>query len=280
MGCTWIHFRGIERQTKFPWQVASIAATANLAMDVHEHVQNDFGICLRLTSGERYSEDHIGEKIYRTPFPHVFLKYPGVKMKTGFESSREVFEIKYSAKVMNELSEILHFPATPEDPLWEIHLTVKESAIISELQQLMLVSHNFGVVDRIDMLSFELFEMLLMAKRQNSSRAFSPHSKSVMSIASYIQLHYREKIDWEKILPRYGMSRSTFLRYWKMHFGVSPAHYVRELKLAEACRLLQEERQRSIYDIAEYLGFCEMNYFCAVFRSKFGISPLQYRKKA
>lgn len=49
------------------------------------------------------------------------------------------------------------------------------------------------------------------------------------------------------------------------------------LKLEESARLLQQKRFK-IYEIAKKLNFNTSTCFCAVFRKKSGMTPLEYEK--
>lgn len=227
-----------------------------------------------MNSGESFAEDSVGGQKYITAFPHIFLKYPLVPRLASISASREVFEIQYSAETLERLQQVLPFP---EIPIWEYMPDTRTNAIMTELQTAMSLAHVYGVADRVDILSFELLEMMLL-KRKNTGPQ-DPYSQNIMKIASYFQLHYKEEIDWRDFLSRYGMSRSTFLRHWKRFFDLSPEKYRLKQRLEEACRLLREEQSMSVYEISEQLNFCEVNYFCAMFKQDTGMTPLQYRRK-
>jgi len=81
----------------------------------------------------------------------------------------------------------------------------------------------------------------------------------------------------EEIAASAGLSRHHFSRVFEASLGVSPAAYLKGLRLKEAARLLQMEAL-SVKEIADACGFGDSSYFCRVFRESFGISPEGFRR--
>jgi two-component system response regulator YesN len=52
--------------------------------------------------------------------------------------------------------------------------------------------------------------------------------------------------------------------------------YVRERNLTTAKQLLLSS-EYSVGEISDRLGYCDDNYFSAVFKKHFGLSPMQFR---
>ena len=73
------------------------------------------------------------------------------------------------------------------------------------------------------------------------------------------------------------MSRRTFIRYWGEYFPESPAEYVQNLKLSEAARQLRET-SHPVGEITALVNFSDSAYLSKLFRRRFGMTPLQYRK--
>jgi len=73
------------------------------------------------------------------------------------------------------------------------------------------------------------------------------------------------------------MSVEGFSRWFKRHLGVSPARYLAQRRVREACRLLSLT-DRSIEAVAEAVGFANRHHFSRVFRENTGIPPAQFRR--
>ena len=82
----------------------------------------------------------------------------------------------------------------------------------------------------------------------------------------------------EEVARRVHMSYSWFRKVFRDYTGISPAHYMRKLRLQEACRLLSET-PLSIKEIAFRLNCGDASYFSNLFRRNLGMTPLEYRSR-
>ncbi len=81
----------------------------------------------------------------------------------------------------------------------------------------------------------------------------------------------------EDVASKINMSYSWFRKLFKDYTGVSPAHYIQELKIQEAKQLLASSTIK-IKEISFYLGFDDITYFLKVFKKYTGYTPLEYKK--
>lgn len=75
-----------------------------------------------------------------------------------------------------------------------------------------------------------------------------------------------------------GFSSSYLSTLFKKEFGISFQDYVLEQRL-ERSKLLLLSTDLKNYEIAERIGFIDVNYFGARFKKKYGVSPKQYKSK-
>ncbi len=73
-----------------------------------------------------------------------------------------------------------------------------------------------------------------------------------------------------------GITKDALLRAVHQWRQTTPARYVQQVRIREACRLLASGKQ-SIDQIAHSLGFGDRFHFGRVFKKITGISPAQYR---
>jgi AraC-like DNA-binding protein len=271
-----IVIENLPRLARFPYQVKSIGYTHNgiypkRVVYGYEKIE----VCIRLFAKKPEAVEYIDSVKYTTKYPHVVLKMPEVLHQFSVDDSRETIHFTYPVHLKTTLKEVFSFP---NDPVWEIKLGEQESKLITELMGLMERSQEYGGTDRIDIVAFQLFELLIF--QHNLSK--SPHSyyeTKIRSIASYFQLHFREDINIMSLVARYGMSRSTFIRHWKQFFSETPGQFVLNLKLEEASRVLRENVNIKVSDLSSELNFQDTAYFCALFKKNFKVTPLQYHKK-
>ena len=94
----------------------------------------------------------------------------------------------------------------------------------------------------------------------------------------YIKERYTEGITVADVSGHIGYSESYFGYAFKKKYKMSINQYVRELQLAKSKDLL-ENTSFSVSSVASYVGFDDSNYFSALFKKYFGLSPKEYRKK-
>jgi AraC-like DNA-binding protein len=60
--------------------------------------------------------------------------------------------------------------------------------------------------------------------------------------------------------------------------GISPRLYLEDLRLKTAMGILYNERS-SVKETAMRCGFNDVNYFCRLFKKRFGISPGKFKEQ-
>jgi AraC-like DNA-binding protein len=94
----------------------------------------------------------------------------------------------------------------------------------------------------------------------------------------FIRANYTEGITVADVARHTGYSESYFGYAFKKKYKMSVSLYIRELQLAKAKDLLVDTAF-PISAVASYVGFDDSNYFTAIFKKQFGISPKEFRKK-
>ena len=76
---------------------------------------------------------------------------------------------------------------------------------------------------------------------------------------------------------RCGMGATGFIHYSKQLNNATPMRHLNQCRLEAAARLLIEQPDRSITDIALSCGFASSQYFATLFRDRFGVAPRSFR---
>ena len=79
------------------------------------------------------------------------------------------------------------------------------------------------------------------------------------------------------VIEHLGTNRELFVEAFMYCFGVSFSAYISRLRLKDAVTLL-EQSDLSIEDISEKTGFGSLRTFQRQFRTKYNMSPKEYRK--
>lgn len=101
-------------------------------------------------------------------------------------------------------------------------------------------------------------------------RAWSAESSL---LEDYIDAHWNEPLSIEDIAEACGVSvRSVYARF-KQKRGLSPAGYLRDVRLRNARNLLMAPSGGSVIDVAMKCGFASFGHFARRYREKFGELP-------
>ena len=229
-------------------------------------------LSIRLASSEEILRETLDGKEYRTRYPAVILKVPGIAHTQEIRSPRDSVFFSYDPS----LADAMRAAGLLEPPLiWECRLTPSLLERLHLVDRLLDRHLEDGVADELDLLALQIWEELMIDR--DSARNADPVSAQIKRVCSWLQLHFTETIDYDDLARENGFSRRAFFRNWKKYMPLTPARYVLGLRLEESCRLLKESRL-SIWEIADRLRFSHAEYFCFVFRKAFGMTPLQYRK--
>jgi transcriptional regulator GlxA family with amidase domain len=92
-------------------------------------------------------------------------------------------------------------------------------------------------------------------------------------LEAYIEANWHRPMTVEDVAQACGVSvRSVFARF-RQRRGVSPAAYLRDLRLSNARNLLLDPTGGSVIDVALKCGFASFGHFASRYREKFGELP-------
>jgi AraC-like DNA-binding protein len=93
----------------------------------------------------------------------------------------------------------------------------------------------------------------------------------------YVDKHYTEPLRVEQVADVAGLTQTEFSRLFRKQRRATFEQYVIDLRLDRAKQLLSST-ELSATRVARLSGFHSSQYFSRVFRSKLGVTPLEYRK--
>jgi AraC family transcriptional regulator len=110
----------------------------------------------------------------------------------------------------------------------------------------------------------------------NSSVAPLP-SRILGRIRDRIEAGLDTELSLASLAKESGYSRAHFLRMFRAATGLTPHQYVLERRLSTAQQLLRQSKM-SPADIAFKCGFSSQTHMNDVFRTRLGVTPLEYRR--
>ena len=131
---------------------------------------------------------------------------------------------------------------------------------------------------RVPMLLMQLVQAIIgVSTPRSEAFALLKHADQLSTVLEFIHRNLATAISVEELAGIACLSPSHFHARFRQAFGQTPVHFIRAMRVREACRLLLLT-QRKVQDIAEATGFGNVYYFCRVFKTLHGVSPGEYRR--
>jgi len=109
------------------------------------------------------------------------------------------------------------------------------------------------------------------------NRPFKKNRKLAQDIIAYIHAHMHEVITLRNAANAFSYTPNYLGLIFKEETGISFSDYVVQARLEKAKELLKHTNLK-IYEIADQVGYRNLNYFSKQFKDGFGLSPLEYRR--
>jgi AraC family transcriptional regulator len=96
--------------------------------------------------------------------------------------------------------------------------------------------------------------------------------------AEFAEAHVDRRVDIASWAAALMLSTNEFGRRFQRKTGVSPYHWLLDLRL-ERARMLLESSDLPLAEVALRLGFCSQSHFTDSFRRRHGLSPGRWRRQ-
>lgn len=99
----------------------------------------------------------------------------------------------------------------------------------------------------------------------------------ISKIKKYIYNHYSEELSLQLVADKFYLNKNYFCQYFKKETNKNFIDYLTEVRIEKAKKLLKLENLPSS-EVAEKVGFNNVNYFVRVFKKVTGVSITEYKK--
>jgi transcriptional regulator GlxA family with amidase domain len=106
-----------------------------------------------------------------------------------------------------------------------------------------------------------------------------PRDQRVQFVIDTMTAHLKQPHTLSTLAALIELCPRQLERLFKEETGTSPLHYLHDLRLARACDLLVTGF-KNVTEIAEAVGFEDVNYFIRVFKVAHGCTPLTFRRRS
>lgn len=103
-------------------------------------------------------------------------------------------------------------------------------------------------------------------------------NKLIYNIGKYIVVHVDERMSLDDLSQSVYLNKSYISHIFKKVSGLSLTEFMVDVKIDRA-KILLLDSERKIYEIAEQIGYNDVEYFRKKFKDSTGLSPTEYRKK-
>lgn len=124
-----------------------------------------------------------------------------------------------------------------------------------------------------------LFTGLLRSHEQHltiPNPSGNSNDSNIMFILNYMFAHY-QTLSLKELSAFFNYSERQMTRILKDYTGQSFTAMIQDIRLQQACRLLQNP-DIPISDIAAHVGYSNVSYFYTIFKKQYGMTPAEYRE--
>ena len=180
---------------------------------------------------------------------------------------------EYLYDVKNEIDAVKLF-------LTDLYLRVKEKVTHTYSSVSIPFPTNAQAIDRLDSCHY-LYEMILLLSEQSemimNATGNSSRDSVLDDILYYIDHNYQNNIKLESIAPLFGYNSAYLGKIFNKAIGESFNSYIDHRRIEHSKELLAENRLK-VYEIAEQVGYKNVDYFHKKFKKYVNMSPAEYRK--
>lgn len=153
-----------------------------------------------------------------------------------------------------------------------------QSLVVQRLNQIYDEAVRENITDRF-IASSLVYAFVMECFRAVKAAVVAPPEQKPALIATairYMEKYYSEDIRLEDLASEVRLSKYHFTRQFSKSVGMTPANYLRKIRIEKAVQLLHQT-EHTVEQIGRIVGFSNGNYFCKVFRKMVGTSPERFR---
>ncbi len=183
-------------------------------------------------------------------------------------------ELEYGlSRICGEIADIKLF-------LTDLYLRIKESMNRNYASAEIPFLSNSTVIAYIDRRNY-LYEIIKFLSEQFEmimNAIGSPSRDTILDdVLFYIDHNFQNPIKLETIAPLFGYNSAYLGKIFSKTVGENFNSYIDHKRIDLSKQLLSENKMK-VYEIAEQIGYKNVDYFHKKFRKYVGISPAEFRK--
>ncbi len=125
---------------------------------------------------------------------------------------------------------------------------------------------------------YRFFKLMNLIEEARDGETGENETDAMSRVLKSIHQNYTDKLLISRLAEESYVSVSTLERKFEQHFNITPHEYIKNVRLTNVARMLDEGR--SVTESAEACGFSDASTMITFFKKHFGMTPLQYKKRA
>jgi len=233
------------------------------------HVHHEFELYINLSGDISFLVEN---SLYPLSRGDVILARPGELHHCVYRSDKphRHFWILFDCEKNNTLLDFLK-------PFYNDNFISPKGALREELLDICnsFTDEQLSEEEKI-YLFFRIFAILKQSKNEGTN--INPKLPQDLSkIVNYIDEHIYEQLTVKEISNKLYISQSTLERRFKEILNITPLEFIKKKKLILAAQLLHSGE--SVLQTGTKLGYNDNSYFIKLFKSYYGCTPFEYKKK-
>lgn len=155
---------------------------------------------------------------------------------------------------------------------------VSEEYDIEELYVNKLIT-NFELITSLDEYFSWICSRIDLFNDKFNSRNSAIDHEFILKISKYISENVDAQLSLNSVADAFYISPSHLSKIFKKSTGTNFSEFIIGKKFERAAELLLKNKDMEINELSEKIGYQNISYFTRLFKEKYGMTPLQYRKK-
>lgn len=129
--------------------------------------------------------------------------------------------------------------------------------------------------------SLNLYSFLFTHKTRKKISTFQQTNNRFIQLRPvllFMEGNFNTTISLDEMADLIHISSNHLCKLFKMTFGMTPFHYLIQMRLQRAKQLLIQSPELQINEISRQVGYSDTSYFCSIFKKQELITPLEFRK--
>ncbi len=107
-----------------------------------------------------------------------------------------------------------------------------------------------------------------------------PQNQRLKKVYEYVFFNFKDSIKLNEVASQVGISEGAFCSFFKKSTKKTFSHFIKEVRIGYACKLLSEDNDMSISQICFESGYNNLANFNRQFKEIIGTNPKDYRGRA